>query len=114
MALQLLHVFWSCLILRMIYSFVKKGRVGPGRGGRHVPPCGPSPALPTPHAPPPIPQMEKDVRSDVEESDSSDGEVAQEHLLLKNGAAHRPGAAPADGPRSRLVGRVANGHTATT
>ncbi|XP_072577679.1 ceramide synthase 4 isoform X3 [Vulpes vulpes] len=84
MALQLLHVFWSCLILRMIYSFVKKGR------------------------------MEKDVRSDVEESDSSDGEVAQEHLLLKNGAAHRPGAAPADGPRSRLVGRVANGHTATT
>lgn len=28
--LQLLHVFWSCLILRMIYSFMKKGRVGPG------------------------------------------------------------------------------------
>uniref|UniRef100_A0A8C7ETF8 Ceramide synthase 4 n=1 Tax=Neovison vison TaxID=452646 RepID=A0A8C7ETF8_NEOVI len=26
--LQLLHVFWSCLILRMIYSFMKKGRVG--------------------------------------------------------------------------------------
>ena len=26
--LQLLHVFWSCLILRMIYSFIKKGQVG--------------------------------------------------------------------------------------
>lgn len=28
MILQLLHVFWSCLILRMIYSFIKKGQVG--------------------------------------------------------------------------------------
>lgn len=31
--LQLLHVFWSCLILRMIHSFTKKGQVGPGEGG---------------------------------------------------------------------------------
>lgn len=82
-ALQLLHVFWSGLILRMIYSFTKKG------------------------------QMEKDVRSDVEESDSSDGdgEVVPEPLQLKNGAAHGPGAAPADGPRSRVAGQLANGHT---
>ncbi|XP_032739712.1 ceramide synthase 4 [Lontra canadensis] len=82
--LQLLHVFWSCLILRMIYSFMKKGR------------------------------MEKDVRSDVEESDSSDGEAVPEHLPLKNGAAARPGATPTDGPRSRTAGRLANGHTPAT
>ncbi|XP_044900939.1 ceramide synthase 4 isoform X1 [Felis catus] len=78
MMLQLLHVFWSCLILRMIYSFTKKG------------------------------QMEKDVRSDVEEADSSDGDVAQESLPLKNGAA------PTDGPRSRAAGRLANGHAPAT
>ncbi|CAK6445199.1 unnamed protein product [Pipistrellus nathusii] len=76
--LQLLHVFWSCLILRMIRSFVKKG------------------------------QMEKDIRSDVEESASSEGE---EHPQLKNGAAQGPQAAPTDGPRSRAAGRLANGHT---
>uniref|UniRef100_A0A8D1UQ24 sphingosine N-acyltransferase n=1 Tax=Sus scrofa TaxID=9823 RepID=A0A8D1UQ24_PIG len=79
MLLQLLHVFWSCLILRMIYHFMKKG------------------------------QMEKDIRSDVEESDSSDGEVAQECLPLKNGAAHQPGAAPTDGPRIRATGQLAKG-----
>ncbi|XP_070478987.1 ceramide synthase 4 isoform X1 [Equus przewalskii] len=76
--LQLLHVFWSYLILRMLYSFVKKG------------------------------QMEKDVRSDVEESDSSDGEAAQEHPQLKNGEA------PTDGPRRRAAGRLVNGHTPAT
>lgn len=84
MILQLLHVFWSCLILRMIYSFIKKG------------------------------QMEKDVRSDVEELDSSDGEAAEECPQMKNGAAKRPGAAPTDGPRSRAAGRMANGHTPAT
>lgn len=72
--LQLLHVFWSCLILRMIRSFVKKG------------------------------QMEKDIRSDVEELDSSEGEAAQEHPQLKNGTA------PPAGPRSRAAVRLANGH----
>ncbi|KAG8519244.1 Ceramide synthase 4 [Galemys pyrenaicus] len=78
--LQLLHVFWSYLILRMIYSFTGKG------------------------------QMEKDVRSDVEETDSSDGETAKESPRLKNGAAHGPRAAPEDGPRSRTAWRLANGH----
>uniref|UniRef100_A0A2K5ES73 Ceramide synthase 4 n=1 Tax=Aotus nancymaae TaxID=37293 RepID=A0A2K5ES73_AOTNA len=84
--LQLLHVFWSCLILRMLYSFVKKG------------------------------QMEKDIRSDVEESDSSEEEVAatQEPLQLKNGAAQGPRAVPADGPRSRVAGRLNNSHTTAT
>ncbi|ELW47241.1 ceramide synthase 4 [Tupaia chinensis] len=77
--LQLLHVFWSCLILRMLYSFTKKG------------------------------QMEKDVRSDVEESDSSEGEEAQGCQQLKNGVAGGPGAAPSNGPRRR-----ANGHTPAT
>lgn len=75
-----------------------------------VPPCSPRPK---PHALP-APQMEKDVRSDVEESDSSDGEAAAERLPLKNGAAARPGAAPTDGPRSRMAGRLANGHTPAT
>ncbi|ELK31079.1 LAG1 longevity assurance like protein 4 [Myotis davidii] len=75
--LQLLHVFWSCLILRMIHSFIKKG------------------------------QMEKDIRSDVEESASSEGEELPQ---LKNGAAQGPPAVPTDGPRSRAAGRLANGH----
>lgn len=102
MMLQLLHVFWSCLILRMIYSFTKKGQVGPGRGaaGGRLP--GAPPSRPS------SPQMEKDVRSDVEEADSSDGDVAQESLPLKNGAA------PTDGPRSRAPGRLANGHAPAT
>lgn len=52
--------------------------------------------------------MEKDIRSDVEESASSEGE---EHPQLKNGAAQGPQAAPTDGPRSRAAGRLANGHT---
>ncbi|XP_036171261.1 ceramide synthase 4 isoform X2 [Myotis myotis] len=75
--LQLLHVFWSCLILRMIHSFIKKG------------------------------QMEKDIRSDVEESASSEGEELPQ---LKNGAAQGPHAVPTDGPRSRAAGRLVNGH----
>lgn len=82
--LQLLHVFWSCLILRMIHSFTKKG------------------------------QMEKDIRSDMEESDSSEGEEAQEHPKLKNGAAQGHGVASTDGPRSRAAGRLANGHMLST
>ena len=112
--LQLLHVFWSCLILRMIHSFTKKGQVGPGKGGL---PCAvqetrpsPTPALYLRS----ISQMEKDIRSDMEESDSSEGEEAQEHLELKNGAAQGPGVASTDGPRSRAAGRLANGHMLAT
>ncbi|XP_014978204.2 ceramide synthase 4 isoform X1 [Macaca mulatta] len=86
MLLQLLHVFWSCLILRMLCSFIKKG------------------------------QMEKDIRSDVEESDSSEEEAAagaQEPLQLKNGAARGPRPAPTDGLRSRVAGRLTRHTTAT-
>ncbi|XP_069335405.1 ceramide synthase 4 [Eulemur rufifrons] len=85
--LQLLHVFWSFLILRMLFSFAKKG------------------------------QMQKDVRSDVESSDSEEDEeeeAAQECPQLKNGAARGPGAAPTDGARSRVARRLANGHTPAT
>ncbi|XP_006869062.1 PREDICTED: ceramide synthase 4 [Chrysochloris asiatica] len=74
--LQLLHVFWSCLILRMIFHLMRQG------------------------------QMEKDIRSDVEESDLSEEDTTQERPQLRNGTA------PAGGPRSRLTGRLANGHTA--
>ncbi|XP_064238031.1 ceramide synthase 4 isoform X5 [Aotus nancymaae] len=61
-------------------------------------------------------EMEKDIRSDVEESDSSEEEVAatQEPLQLKNGAAQGPRAVPADGPRSRVAGRLNNSHTTAT
>lgn len=53
--------------------------------------------------------MEKDIRSDVEESDSSEGEAAQEHPPLKNGTA------PTDGPRSRAAAVwLANGHKSAT
>ncbi|KAL4663504.1 hypothetical protein H8957_013729 [Semnopithecus entellus] len=84
MLLQLLHVFWSCLILRMLHSFIKKG------------------------------QMEKDIRSDVEESDSSEEEAAaQEPLQLKNGAARGPRPAPTDGPQSRVAARLTRHTTAT-
>ncbi|XP_036912491.1 ceramide synthase 4 [Sturnira hondurensis] len=82
--LQLLHVFWSCLLLRMIYRFTKKG------------------------------QMEKDIRSDMEESESSEGEEDREHPELKNGAAQGPGVASTDGPRSRAPRRLASGHMLAT
>lgn len=61
-----------------------------------------------------ISQMEKDIRSDMEESDSSEGEEAQEHPKLKNGAAQVPEVASTDGPRSRAAGRLANGHMLAT
>ncbi|XP_054981040.1 ceramide synthase 4 isoform X1 [Sorex araneus] len=84
MMLQVLHVFWFYLILRMLYSFTCKG------------------------------QMEKDVRSDVEETDSSDGEAVKEHPPLQNGVVHRPGMVTSAGPRSRAAARLANGHTPAT
>nr|XP_020038250.1 ceramide synthase 4 [Castor canadensis] len=84
MLLQVLHVYWFCLILRMLYSFLKKGQLG------------------------------KDIRSDAEESESSDGEVASEVPQLKNGVARGPAAVPANGPRSRAARRLANGHVPAT
>ncbi|XP_049644241.1 ceramide synthase 4-like [Suncus etruscus] len=64
MMLQVLHVFWFSLILRMIYRLIWKGKVRGDMAG---------------------------VRSDVEESDSSDGEVVKKKPPLKNGVVHRPG-----------------------
>lgn len=82
--LQILHVYWFCLILRMICSFLRKGQMG------------------------------KDIRSDVEESDSSDDEAVPEGSQLKNGKARGSGPAITNGPRSRASGRLANGHTQAT
>ncbi|XP_028716539.1 ceramide synthase 4 [Peromyscus leucopus] len=82
--LQILHVYWFCLILRMIFSFLRKGQMG------------------------------KDIRSDVEESDSSDDEAVPEGSQLKNGKARGSGPAITNGPRSRAAGRLANGHTQAT
>uniref|UniRef100_A0A8D2DEK7 Ceramide synthase 4 n=1 Tax=Sciurus vulgaris TaxID=55149 RepID=A0A8D2DEK7_SCIVU len=84
MVLQALHVYWFGLILRMLYNFLKKG------------------------------QMAKDIRSDVEESDSSDDGLAAEGSQLKNGVTHGPGATPVDGPRSRAARLLANGHVPAT
>ncbi|KAK2542387.1 hypothetical protein Q9233_000479 [Columba guinea] len=55
--LQLLHVFWSCLIIRMVYKFVLQGT------------------------------MEKDMRSDTEESDK-DEEREKIKEKEKNGVAY--------------------------
>lgn len=82
--LQILHVYWFCLILRMISSFLRKG------------------------------QMREDIRSDVEESDSSDDEAVSEGPQLKNGMARGSRAAITNGPRSRAAACLTNGHTRAT
>ncbi|XP_048198059.1 ceramide synthase 4 [Perognathus longimembris pacificus] len=84
MMLQVLHIYWFCLILRMIYNVLGKGQVG------------------------------SDVRSDAEESDSTDDEVALKGPQLKNGVIQGPGTEPSNGPRNRAAGRLANGHIPTT
>ncbi|KAM9111771.1 ceramide synthase 4 isoform 1-T3 [Pangshura tecta] len=58
MILQLLHVFWSCLIVHMVYRFVL---------------CG---------------TMERDLRSDTEESDMAEEEREQMRETEKNGTMH--------------------------
>ncbi|XP_049645557.1 ceramide synthase 4-like [Suncus etruscus] len=73
MMIQVLQTFWSYLIVRMLYNFNWKGKVG------------------------------RDIRSDVEESDSSDSEVVEKNPPLQDGVAHRPGATTSDGPRSRAT-----------
>lgn len=82
--LQILHVYWFCLILRMICNFLWKG------------------------------QMREDIRSDVEESDSSDDEAVSEGPQLKNGMARGSRAAITNGPRSRAAACLTNGHTRAT
>lgn len=82
--LQILHVYWFCLILRMLYSFLHKG------------------------------QMTEDIRSDVEEPDSSDDEPVSEGPQLKNGMARGSRVAVTNGPRSRAAACLTNGHTRAT
>ncbi|XP_049644240.1 ceramide synthase 4-like [Suncus etruscus] len=55
----------------------------------------------------------KDVRSDVEESSSSDGEVVKKNPPLQDEVAHRPGATTSEGLRSRAASHQANGHMRT-
>ncbi|XP_051018928.1 ceramide synthase 4 [Acomys russatus] len=82
--LQILHVYWFSLILRMLFSFLRSG------------------------------QMKSDIRSDVEESDSSSDEAVPQDLQLKNKVAQASGAAVTNGMRSRAVGHLTNGHTQAT
>ncbi|XP_031194806.1 ceramide synthase 4 [Mastomys coucha] len=82
--LQILHVYWFYLILRMLSSFLRKG------------------------------QMREDIRSDVEEPDSSDDEAVSEGPQLKNGMARGSRAAITNGPRSRAAAYLTNGHTRAT
>ncbi|XP_035300056.1 ceramide synthase 4 [Cricetulus griseus] len=81
LVLLILNVYWFCLIMRMIFGFLRKGQMG------------------------------KDIRSDAEESDSSDDGAVPEGPQLKNRMAPGSGPAIANGPRSRAAGRLANGHT---
>lgn len=58
--------------------------------------------------------MKSDIRSDVEESDSSNDEAVPKGLQLKNKVVQESGAAMTNGLRSRAVGHLTNGHTQAT
>ncbi|KAH0625993.1 hypothetical protein JD844_034392 [Phrynosoma platyrhinos] len=90
MTLQLLHIFWSCLIIHMVYKFMK---------------CG---------------TMEKDLRSDTEDSEKDEDETGQREKEAKsNGSVHSEpssnGNCVCKEMPLRLNGRTfpANGHTKT-
>ncbi|XP_053155831.1 ceramide synthase 4-like isoform X3 [Hemicordylus capensis] len=55
MVLQLLHIFWSCMIIHMVYRFLLRGT------------------------------MERDLRSDSEDSENNEEETLQEKEAKRNG-----------------------------
>lgn len=113
--LQILHVYWFCLILRMIFSFLWKGQVWrPNRVGSQCPSLAQCSSLCSELWLRLFSQMAKDIRSDVEESDSSDDGAVPESPQLKNGVTRGSVPAIANGPRNRAAGRLANGHTQST
>ncbi|XP_077778058.1 ceramide synthase 4 isoform X1 [Podarcis muralis] len=87
MILQLLHIFWSFLIIHMVYKFVKSGT------------------------------MEKDLRSDSDESEKGDDEAGQVKEAKRNGAIHSEASGSCIGkePPLQLNGRspAANGDAKT-
>ncbi|XP_049644242.1 ceramide synthase 4-like [Suncus etruscus] len=80
MIIQVLHVYWSYLILRMLYNFTWKGKVS------------------------------RDICSNVEESETSDGEVAKKNPQMQNGMSHRRGVITSDGPRTLAAMHQAKEH----
>lgn len=114
--LQILHVYWFSLILRMLFSFLRKGQVWrPDRDGSQNPSLAQSSSIFSELWPYLFSQMSKDIRSDVEESDSSgDDEAVSEGPQLKNGMARGSGTAITNGPRSRAATCLTNGHTRAT
>ncbi|MEJ1281882.1 ceramide synthase 4 [Cricetulus griseus] len=112
LVLLILNVYWFCLIMRMIFGFLRKGQVcRPGRVGSQWPSLAQCSLLCSELWNHLFSQMGKDIRSDAEESDSSDDGAVPEGPQLKNRMAPGSGPAIANGPRSRAAGRLANGHT---
>lgn len=113
--LQILHVYWFCLILRMLSSFLRKGQVWkPDWVSSQDSSMAQSSSQCSEIWPHLFSQMKEDIRSDVEEPDSSDDEAVSEGPQLKNGMARGTRAAITNGPRSRAAACLTNGHTRAT